>query len=202
MKRISRSAGERKKSKPATGKPAGALSTARPKAANIIGRLRFESFLLELSAYFAKAPPDSVDRGIDEWIEKLAEFIGLDRISLWECDPDGVQMHRQHFYIRPGLRNSPPIVLLSTDFPWTSEQYRQGKTIIWERVPEDVPAAATFELAHALRVGAKSVLGIPLQTGTAVYVMSCTSLRAYRKWPVEFGAQIAARRRNSRERAD
>ncbi len=124
-----------------------------------------------------------MDRGIDEWIEKLAGFIGLDRISLWECDPDGVQMHRQHFYMRPGLRNSPPKVLLSTDFPWTSEQYRQGKTIIWERVPEDVPAAATFELTHVLRVGAKSVLGIPLPTGTGVYVMSCTTLRTYRKWP-------------------
>ena len=195
MKRISKSAGEHKTSKHATGKPAraSARSTARTKAArpkgarpkaaaSIVGRLRFESFLLELSAYFAKAPSDCVDRGIDAWLEKLAAFIGVDRIGLWERDPDGVQMHRRHFYTSLGPAIRTPI-MLSTDFPWTSEQYRQGKIIIWERVPEDIPEEAALELTHSLRVGAKSVLGIPLQTGTGMYVLSCSSVRAYRKWP-------------------
>jgi PAS domain S-box-containing protein len=186
LERISKLEKEREKSKPAAAKQVSARAgsnapRARPNA-NIIGRLRFESFLLELSAYFAKAPADCVDRGIDAWLEKLAGFIELDRISLWECDPDGVQMHRQHFFSGPGINIRSPIMLTS-DFPWTSEQYRQGKVISWERVPEDVPAAAAAELTHSMRVGAKSVLGIPLQTGGAVYVLSCASVRAYRKWP-------------------
>jgi PAS domain S-box-containing protein len=173
--------------KPAAAKraSAGTLSNARraKPGANVIGRLRFESFLLELSAYFAKAPADFVDRGIDAWLEKLAGFIGVDRVSLWECDPDGVQMHRQHFYSRPGI-NIPSPIVRTDDFPWTNEQYQQGKIIIWERVPADVPAAAAAELTHSMRVGAKSVLGIPLRTGAAVYVLSCASVRAYRKWPM------------------
>jgi PAS domain S-box-containing protein len=188
LERISKSERERKKSKSTTAKQASArtLSNARRAKpnANIIGRLRFESFLLELSAYFAKAPADCVNRGIDAWLEKLAGFIGVDRISLWECDPDGVKMHRQHVYSRQVTNIRSPIVL-STDFPWTSEQYRQGKFISWERVPEDVPTAAAAELTHTMRVGAKSVLGIPLQTGEAVYVLSCASIRAYRKWPID-----------------
>jgi PAS domain S-box-containing protein len=186
LERISKPEREPKKSKQA-GKQAGAraLSNARRAmpSANIVGRLRFESFLLELSAYFAKAAADSVDRGIDAWLEKLASSIRVDRISLWECDTDGVQMHRQHFYSRPGLNIRSP-VLLTTDFPWTSEQYRQGKIVTWERVPEDVPVAAAAELMHSMQVGAKSVLGIPLQMGAALYVLSCASVRAYRKWPI------------------
>jgi PAS domain S-box-containing protein len=187
LKRILKPGGKRKKGKYASGKQMTARThsktrRAKPRA-NITGRLRFESFLLELSAYFAKTPADGVDRGIDAWLEKLARFIGLDRINLWECDSDGVHMHRQHFYSRPGLKTHPP-KLLRTDFPWVSEQYRRGKTVIWERVPEDIPAAAASELAHTKSVGAKSVLGIPLQTGAALYVLSCTCVRTYRKWPV------------------
>src|ERR1700722_471316 len=53
---------------------------------NIAGRLRFESFLLELSAFFAKASTDRIERAVDLWLEKLARFTGIDRIALWECD--------------------------------------------------------------------------------------------------------------------
>ena len=60
--------------------------------ANIAGRLRFESFLLELSAFFAKASTDFIERAVDLWLEKLARFIDVDRVALWECDADGSQM--------------------------------------------------------------------------------------------------------------
>jgi PAS domain S-box-containing protein len=187
LERISKPERERKESKQAAAKEArasGLSNVRRPKPnANIIGHLRFESFLLELSACFAKVPVDGVDQSIDAWLEKLAGFIGVDRISLWECDPDGVQMHRRHSYSCPGIDIRSPI-FLTTDFPWTSEQYRQGKFVSWERVPEDVPAEAAAELTHSMRVGAKSVLGIPLLIGATVYVLSCASVRAYRKWPI------------------
>jgi PAS domain S-box-containing protein len=153
---------------------------AKPNA-NIAGRMPFESFLLELSAYFAKAPADCVDQGIDEWLEKLARFVGIDRISFWECDPDGVQMRRHYLYSDPGLACLPSS--RSTDLPWLGEQYRQGKIISWARVPEDIPAFASAERALALLVDAKSVLGIPIQTGTALYVLSSVTVRAHRKWP-------------------
>ena len=162
---------------------ANAASSGRAKPdANIAGRLRFESFLLELSAYFAKAPADCVEQGIDEWLEKLARFVGIDRISLWECDSDGRHARRQHLYSHAGLQASPP-KSLSADFSWITEQYRRGNIVSWPRVPEDIPAAATAERAYAIRMGAKSSLSIPIQTGSVLYVLSFTNVRAYRKWP-------------------
>jgi PAS domain S-box-containing protein len=149
---------------------------------NIAGRLRFESFLLELSAYFAKAPADSLDQGIQEWLEKLGRFIGIDRISFWECEPGDEHMRRLHLYSSPGLYKSPANARVS-DLPWLNEQYRQGNIVSWARVPEDIPAVASAERAYASRMQAKSVLGIPIQTGTMLYVLSFAAVRTYRKWP-------------------
>jgi PAS domain S-box-containing protein len=187
LKSISRPAVEYKPSSAADGETAGAHSTeprarrARPEA-NIAGRLRFESFLLELSAYFAKAPADSLDRGIELWLEKLARFIGVDRTSLWECDPDGPRMTRRYFYYASELQSNLPKVFY-VDFPWVIQEYRQGRIVGWARIPEDVPAAAAAELAHSIRVGTKSAIGIPVQTGTTLYVMTFSYLHVYRKWP-------------------
>jgi PAS domain S-box-containing protein len=178
-----KSATKPKRAKAAATSARGAVSAPRRTQpdANIAGRLRFESFLLELSAYFAKAPADCVDKGIDEWIEKLARFTGIDRIGLWECEPAGVRMSRQHCYCIPGFEITAPA--LSADFPWVNEQYRRGNIVGWARVPEDVPPAASVERAHLIRTGAKSVLGIPIQAGPTLYVLSFTSLHAFRKWP-------------------
>lgn len=174
-------------SSPADGKTAGAHSTeprvrrARPEA-NIAGRLRFESFLLELSAYFAKAPADCLDHGIDLWLEKLARFIGVDRTALWECEADGPRMKRRYLYSDSGAQTL-PAQALRADFTWVMQEYRQGRIVSWARIPEDIPPAAVAERAHSIRVGAKSSIGIPVQTGTTLYVMTFSYLRAYRKWP-------------------
>jgi PAS domain S-box-containing protein len=174
-------------SSPADGKTIGAHSTeprarrTRPEP-NIAGRLRFESFLLELSAYFAKATADCVDPAIELWLEKLARFIGADRTSLWECEPDGPHMNRRYVYAALGLQPHSSTALYA-DFPWVTQEYRQGRIVSWARIPEDVPTAAIAERTHAMRTGAKSMLGIPVQTGTTLYVMTFSCVHAYRKWP-------------------
>jgi PAS domain S-box-containing protein len=187
LKRTGKSAPKPKRSRAAAGKRPGAqiasrkLRRTKPDA-DIAGRLRFESFLLELSAYFVKAPVDAVDRGIDEWLAKLARFIGVDRISLWECDSDGSHMRRLHVFSNPGLKVRPPFLVVS-NYPWVSKQYQLGKIVTWGRVPDDIPDAAAAERADVMRMGAKSVLGIPIQAGNTLYVLSFADMRRYRKWP-------------------
>jgi PAS domain S-box-containing protein len=171
------------KSAPARARPK-RTQTTKPDA-NIAGRLRFESFLLELSAYFAKAPADSVAQGINHWLEKLGRFIGVDRISLWECEAGGTQIRRHHVFSYPGFRGQPPVAS-TADFPWIIEQYRRGRIVSWARVPDDMPAAAFAEFTPAVLADAKSALGIPIQTDTALYALSFVCIRNYRKWPKSF----------------
>src|SRR5271154_1566178 len=116
------------KQAPPNGKAAIAGSAAgrtRPDA-NIAGRLRFESFLLELSAFFAKAPTDCVERGVDLWLEKLARFIGVDRSSLWECDSNGSQMHLRHVYCVPDFPKA-STTIATAGLPWLIGEFRQGR---------------------------------------------------------------------------
>jgi PAS domain S-box-containing protein len=187
LKNVSKSATESMSLAPADGEAA----TARPAVAgarrakadaNMASRLRFESFLLELSAYFAKASADCLDRGIDVWLQKLARFIEVDRTALWECDSDGLHMHQRYFYAVPGLEPDLPKTLRA-DFPGLIEQYRQRKILACERCPDDLPSALAEDRVHITRVGAKSLLGIPLQAGTTLYVLTFACVRSYRKWP-------------------
>jgi PAS domain S-box-containing protein len=172
------------KQTPANGKAANAGSAAggaQPDA-NIAGRLRFESFLLELSAFFAKAPTNCVERGVDLWLEKLARFIDVDRISLWECDIDGSQMHLRHGYCVPDFPKASTTIATAA-LPWLIEEFRHGRIASCERVPEDIPAAASAERQYMTQLGVKSALGVPVEAGTTIYVVTFMCIRGQRKWP-------------------
>jgi PAS domain S-box-containing protein len=158
-----------------------AAGRARPDV-NIAGRLRFESFLLELSAFFAKASTDCVERGLDLWLEKLAQFIGVDRITLWECDIGFGQMHLRHIYCAPDFPK-PSTTFASTAFPWLIEEFRHGRIVSCERLPEDLPAAASAEREYMRQLGVKSALGVPVEAGTTTHAVTFISMREHRKWP-------------------
>jgi PAS domain S-box-containing protein len=144
--------------------------------------LRFESFLLNLSAAFAVVRAEGVEREIDEWLGKLAAFIKVDRSSLWECDRDGSTLYRRHIFITPAL-DPPPLDISRQNFPWLTEQFQLGNVVAWARVPQDIPASAVAEREYTLRAGAKSVLCIPMRTGSTICVIAFSSVRAYHAWP-------------------
>jgi PAS domain S-box-containing protein len=169
------------KKAPANGKvtiASSASESARPDA-NIAGRLAFESFFLELSAFFAKAPTDCVERGVDLWLEKLARFIGVDRISLWECDIDGSRMHLRHIYCAPDFPKA-SITIATAALPWLIGEFRHGRIA---RIPEDLPAAASAEREYMAQLGVKSALGVPVEAETTIYVVTFLCIRGYRTWP-------------------
>jgi PAS domain S-box-containing protein len=149
---------------------------------NTAGRLRFESFLLDLSAFFAKASTDCIDRAVDLWLEKLARFTGIDRIALWESDMDSNQMHARHVYSAPDFPLLPTRIF-TANFPWLINEIRHRRVACWERIPEDAPAVASIERAYMTQIGAKSALGIPVKAGTSTFVLIFMCIRGPRKWP-------------------
>ena len=161
---------------------AGAPTESAKPDVNIAGRLRFESFLLELSAFFAKASTDCIEQAVDLWLEKLARFTGIDRIAFWECDTAGGQMHLRHIYSAPDFPQLPTRVFIA-DFPWLINEFRHGRVACWERIPEDAPAIASVERAYLTQIGAKSALGIPVEAGTTTFVLIFMCIRGPRKWP-------------------
>jgi PAS domain S-box-containing protein len=157
------------------------VTLAPPSIARTVGRrLRFESFLFALSAAFAKASGDGVHEEIRVWLRKLARFIRVERITLWECTPDGSQLQRSVVHCHDG---EPPRQCRDIDtFPWLTQQYRQGSIVVWRRIPEDIPAEAVAERAGALRAGAKSMLGIPLRFAAGLCIIEFTSFSGSLAW--------------------
>ena len=145
-------------------------------------RLRFESFLLELSAAFATVPVGGLAHQIEEWLGKLAEFIDVDRSSLWELHPGDERIRLLYFHARPGIA-APSPEASAGDMLWMTDQYRRGNVVSWSRIPRDIPQRAAGEHAWARLISAKSVLCIPMSAGPVVRSIVFTCLRHYRPWP-------------------
>jgi PAS domain S-box-containing protein len=153
-------------------------------------RLRFETLLTELSAAFANLPTTTVDEEIDKWLQNLVEFLDLDRATFDQIGEDGATLSRSHSHTARGIE---PLSLIVTNdqLPWMTEQLLQGNTIKWSRIPDDMPEQASKEKEFAGRVGAKSVLIIPVCIGgSLICAISFTSMRIYRDWPDETVARL------------
>ncbi len=144
-------------------------------------RLRFESLLLRLSAGFANASADDVDRQIAIWLPRLAAFIGVERTSFWELPHRSRRMSCIHFYSAPGCE-PPDEEMFRHPYKWLREQYRLGKVIAWSRIPDQIPAHAAAERAYAARSGAKSALAIPLATGSSTWIIAFASVGRHHEW--------------------
>jgi PAS domain S-box-containing protein len=118
---------------------------------------------------------------IHAWLEKLVRILDIDRASVWEIASDAATVYRRHTYSVTGYEAMPPVMPLR-QYPWLAEQYRHEKAIVWSRIPEDMPPEAEAEREHALRVGAKSVLSIPIATHAHICVMALIAVRKAHKW--------------------
>ncbi|MEY2525754.1 MAG: hypothetical protein QOE73_525, partial [Verrucomicrobiota bacterium] len=153
-------------------------------------RLRFETLLTELSAAFANLPATAVDREIDKWLQNLVEFLDLDRAIFDQVGEDGMTLSRSHSHTVRGI-DTRPLDVANDQTPWITEQLLRGNTVKWSRVPEDIPKEASREKEFAGRIGAKSVLSIPVCIGGAVIcAVSFTSMRNYRDWSDEMVARL------------
>lgn len=145
------------------------------------GRLRFESLLLRLTAAFVNTP-SRIDQQSELWLQKLATFIGVERSSFWELRAGGRGTQCLYFYRAPG-EAAPPLDLMSAEqYPWLTEQYQRGNVVSWSRIPDDIPASAVAERAHALQIGAKSALSIPIAAASSIWILTFVSTNKYRKW--------------------
>jgi PAS domain S-box-containing protein len=153
-------------------------------------RLRFETLLTELSAAFASLPTTKVDQEIDKWLQNLVEFLNLDRAIFDQVGEDGMTLSRTHSHTARGI-DTQPLDVANNQAPWITEQLLQGNTVKWSRIPDDIPEQASQEREFARRIGAKSVLSIPVCIGGAVIcAVSFTSMRNYRDWSDEMVARL------------
>jgi PAS domain S-box-containing protein len=146
---------------------------------NLQERLRFETFLAELSAAFVSMPAGAITQHFDTWLTRLTDLVGVDRGTLLQFSSDGRSLFRRHTYSVPGIGPLPT----PDDTRWIEAQLRRGRTIAWSRIPESIPRAACAERRFALRVGTKSLLVIPaIMDGSTVCALALSAIRAPHRW--------------------
>ena len=148
-------------------------------------RLRFEWLLTDMSATFVNVAADLVDAQIEQALERLVDFFGVERSSFGQVSAGDKAILVTHSFVAPGYPPFPPMIL-DEELPWYAEQVRRGELIRFDRLPEDVPEEAVNERAHVIRTGMKSNLAIPLKAGGVVLgVLSFGAFREFRTWPDE-----------------
>ena len=144
-------------------------------------RKRLSRFLLSLSAAIARVDTADIDRQLDFWLGKLARFIEVDRIALWEFVEVEQKVRCWFSWAGPAASEAGPGVSSDT-FSWLIQKFSRGRTVVWQRIPDDIPRVAEAERTWAASVGAKSFMGIPRRSESRIWVLNFTTCARYASW--------------------
>ena len=144
--------------------------------------LRFELLLADVSSRLIGLHGQELGEAIRGALSELCCLLGADRATLFEFSEDGRRFDVVHWWAVEGLPGTGD--LEAAQVPWYVGELRSGKTVIAERIPEDLPSAARQEREYALRAGLKSNLTVPiLVRGQPVCALAAGAFREHREWP-------------------
>jgi signal transduction histidine kinase/integral membrane sensor domain MASE1 len=146
-------------------------------------RLRFEELLSQLSGAFVHLPSHAMDLGFEAQLERVASFLRLDKVGLWQLTTD-----RQAFLpvaIWSGTdTDPPPSPSDSSAFGWCTARLLRQESVVCAD-PDELPATAV-ERELLKQAGVRSLLSLPLVAGGQVIgCLALVSTSAPRTWPGE-----------------
>ena len=147
-------------------------------------RLKVEALLSELSTTFINVPVSEVDRKIEQGLQKVVEFLGVDRSSIWHLAPDDDSLTISHSYALPGIIQ-PPAVIVGLIPVWVS-MVRKGEIFRVSDIDE-LPDTFWREKQYSqAQGGIKSIMFIPARVGgTVVSSITFVSYHGKMEWPDE-----------------
>jgi signal transduction histidine kinase/ABC-type uncharacterized transport system substrate-binding protein len=157
-------------------------------------RLHFETMLSDLSADFLGLLPAEVDRKIQDWLQRLVEFLGVDRGAFLQFSDDGEIIHNTYRWVTPESDITAGFMTKSDSrekAPWYVSQLRRGVVLKSSKWLEELPPNAMDERENGRRIGIKSHLAIPISFGGSVIcALAFSTVRFYRKWPPDLIARL------------
>ena len=147
-------------------------------------RLRFEGLISDLSAGFVSISSTEIEDEIKKWLQRITDFFDADRCTLGLFSEDGTLLRSAFEYHQAGVEPA-PTSLSEDQLPWYLSQLRQGNLVVINRL-EDLPAEAESERRLCLAKGMRSLLSIPMVSGSrALGSCALVAVRAERIWPVD-----------------
>jgi formate hydrogenlyase transcriptional activator len=131
-------------------------------------RLRFETFISDLSARFVKLQSTQVDLEIERALREVTEFFHAHRCGLLDVFSDQKVLRLTHAWYAEGVRHVTPGTNCAEGFSWSFEKLIVHKQAIAFNDFSELPPDAAPDLPAYKAMGARSSLMIPLFTGEEV----------------------------------
>ena len=147
--------------------------------------LKFEELLSELSAEFINVATSDVDAKVVQGLSRINDFLGYDRISVWQFRPEDGKLCLTHSHSLPDIKQPPPVI--DDIVPMWVNQARQGEVVTVDDV-EELPDNFWREKKYCRdQGGLKSMFFIPLRVGGKILgIISITSYRCKAAWIDQF----------------
>jgi len=146
-------------------------------------RLRFEELLFELSARFVNLSPDRVESRLVQGLKELAEFLKVDRATLFDLSESDSKLHAVHSAASDGIMPSPPLIDL-VQLPWARRKITNGEEIAFSDCSE-LPAEAAAEKDYFHSFGIQSSIAVPLCADQETLgILTLSNMRYRNEWSV------------------
>ena len=147
-------------------------------------RVEYEMLITTLSTDFIKLATDQIDHGINDALQKIGEFAGVDRSYVFLFNDNLTKMDNTHEWcaegIEPQIQNCQCFSV--KDFPWCDERIKRLETIHIPRVADLPPGAAEKAIFESQQI--KSLIVVPMVYGKSLYgFIGFDSVRTEKAWP-------------------
>jgi PAS domain S-box-containing protein len=133
---------------------------------SLVERLTFEQLLSELSTTFIDLPEEQVDLNMENGLARIAEFLKMDRVTLFEFSRDRTEITATFSWSGEGTSPAPALVK-AADLPWWRSRLLRGEVALASDV-NDLPEEALPEREYFLKMGIFSAATVPLKVGGEV----------------------------------
>lgn len=148
-------------------------------------RIELEKLHSTISAHFINLAPEAINRGIYLALQKIGEFLQVDRSYVFLFFENGKFMSNTHEWCAPGIDaqiHRVQGVVGDEAFPYFSKIIKNLE-VFWVPRVEDLPAEAHLEKREFQRQKIQSVLNVPMVIrDKLVGFLGLDSVRAERHW--------------------
>jgi PAS domain-containing protein len=128
----------------------------------LLRRVKFETFLFDLSRTFIGLPEEKVDVNMERGLANVAEFLEMDRVTLLEMSRNREEMTVAYSWGAEGVVRPVPRIRIRHQ-PWWMGRTLRGEATLASRV-DDLPEEAALEKEYLRQRGVASAASILSQS--------------------------------------
>jgi two-component system, cell cycle sensor histidine kinase and response regulator CckA len=126
--------------------------------------------------------------------ERVAELVGVERVSVWLLDPDGERLELVDLWVRSARTHSQGVVLLARDMPRYFDALRIGRSIDAHDALDD-PRTSEFAADYLRPLGIGALLDAAIRIAGKVAGAVCLEhvgpARTWEQHEIEFAGEVA-----------